>query len=112
MAGPPWRRWIDSFFRTQTRTITRRAPRRKPYVEELEGRIAPAQYIWSGLGADANWSTKENWIGPSGPGVDAPNPARGDDLIFPLGPSQLTPNNDFTNAVVSTLQFTGNNYTL
>jgi hypothetical protein len=41
---------------------------------------------WSGLGADDNWSTGDNWVG----GVA---PVAGDDLVFPETP-RLTPFND------------------
>ena len=42
----------------------RRAHRsRRPYLELLEGRLAPASSIdvWTGAGADVNWSTAANW---------------------------------------------------
>jgi fibronectin-binding autotransporter adhesin len=47
-----------------------------------------ASRTWSGLGADANWSTGANWVGNS-------PPLAGDDLIFPAGPANKFNNNDF-----------------
>ena len=46
-----------------------------------------ATKTWTGLGADANWSTAANWS-PSGA------PVLGDDLLFPAGASRLSNNND------------------
>ena len=44
--------------------------------------------IWDGGGANAFWSTAENWVGDVAP-------ASGDDLEFPAGTAQLTNVNDF-----------------
>ncbi len=30
-------------------------------LERLEDRCIPSVFIWVGIGADNNWSTKENW---------------------------------------------------
>src|SRR5207249_4507436 len=57
-------------------------------VEILEDRISPSIRIWSGAGADANWSTKENWVGNVAPQQD-------DNLVFQTGALQLANNDDF-----------------
>jgi autotransporter-associated beta strand protein len=55
-------------------------------LESLESRETPAVFIWSGLGADANWSTAGNWKGNSGPAQAAGGTAL--DLVFPTGAAQ------------------------
>jgi autotransporter-associated beta strand protein len=68
-----------------------------------------AQKMWSGLGADANWSTPANWVGGVAP-VD------GDDLVFPAGASQLTNTNDFLPfplpVSINSITIQGSGYTL
>jgi len=62
---------------------------------------AAATKTWTGLGADANWSTAGNWS-PSGA------PAAGDDLVFPGGAARLSNNNDIAAGTsFNTLSFTG-----
>ena len=64
----------------------------------------PAQAVtktWTGLGADANWSTAANWS-PAGA------PVAGDDLVFPAGAAQLSNFNDTASSTsYNTLSFTG-----
>ncbi|MFN3409174.1 MAG: beta strand repeat-containing protein [Limisphaerales bacterium] len=61
---------------------------------------------WTGLGADARWSTPANWAG----GV-APN--EGDDLVFPSGAAQLNNTNDFfAEATFNSISLNEANYTL
>lgn len=50
--------------------------------------IEAAAATWTGLGADPNWTTAENWVGDQAP-------APGDALIFPAGPAQRNTVNDF-----------------
>ena len=60
-----------------------------------------ATKTWTGLGADANWTTAANWS-PSGA------PMAGDDLVFPAGASRLSNNNDTTAGTsYNTLSITG-----
>jgi hypothetical protein len=51
-----------------------------------------------------NFSAAANW---SGCNSAAPQPADGDNLIFPLGVSNLTPNNDLSSAVFGSITFNG-----
>ena len=69
------------------RFAVRSAPLR---AEALEDRITPAIRTWSGLGADANWSTATNWVGNAAPQAE-------DNLVFPLmgGSSGLSATNDY-----------------
>ena len=60
-----------------------------------------ATKTWTGLGADANWSTAANWS-PSGA------PVAGDDLVFPAGASQLSNLNDTPSSTLyNTVSITG-----
>src|SRR4051812_16823714 len=54
----------------------------------LEDRTVPATAIWDGGGIDANWMTAGNWVGDV-----APMP--GDDIVFPIGPTQKIAVNNF-----------------
>jgi autotransporter-associated beta strand protein len=78
---------------SQNRRSARKAvsfqPARAAATFTLEQRIAPATFVWSGLGASANWTDGANWVGGAAP-------AAGSDLDFPASASQLTNNNDFT----------------
>src|SRR5262245_61149544 len=84
----------------------RRAPTvRKLSLELLEERLAPATRVWSGGGADANWSTDANW---GATGV----PALGDDLQFPAT-AFTTSNNNIPGLFLGTVAFTtGTGYVL
>ena len=56
--------------------------------ERLETRLTPALATWDGGGANAFWTTPQNWVGDV-----VPNP--GDDLVFPTGAARLVNVNDF-----------------
>jgi hypothetical protein len=49
-----------------------------------------ATFTWDGGGADANWTTADNWAGDVVPVADG-----SDDLVFPAGAAQKSNNNDF-----------------
>src|SRR3974377_1456211 len=62
--------------------------------------------VWTGAGANAFWSTPQNWSG----GVA---PQSGDALAFPPGALQLVNTNDFTtNTFFQALTLGGANYQL
>ena len=67
--------------------------RSRPQVAELESRDVPATFIWDGEAGNGNWTVGLNWNTNI-----APNPAGGDDLVFPLGAAVTTVNNDFVDA--------------
>ena len=58
---------------------------------------------WTGLGADANWSTAANWS-PAG------SPQNGDALVFPSGASRLTNINNLTGRAVRAIRISGGPY--
>ncbi len=75
----------------------RRLPRRvgvRPRMEELEIKLAPAVFTWTGAGGslDNGWSLTGNWqVNGSQP---ANPPEAGDQLVFPAGVSQKTADNN------------------
>src|SRR4051812_32185447 len=62
-----------------------------------------AQLTWSGLGADANWSTPANWAGVA--------PVDGDALIF-AGSTQLVNTNDLVLASNAWVRFDAGGFVL
>ncbi len=62
--------------------------------------------VWTGLGADTNWSTAANWSANIQPVV-------GDDLVFPTGPVQTTANNDLAEGTrFNTVRIGGSGYNI
>ncbi|HMJ66431.1 MAG TPA: hypothetical protein VK615_13880, partial [Candidatus Binatia bacterium] len=55
---------------------------------------------WTGLGANANWSTSGNWS-PTGA------PANGDDLVFPGGAARPVNTNDLVGRGFESISFNG-----
>jgi trimeric autotransporter adhesin len=93
--------------REESRTARRkpRESRRWPIgLEQLEVRLVLSTSMWSGLGADANWSTPGNWDTV---------PTAGSNIVFPSGASQLT-NTDDLGAGLSfgTLTLSGGGYAI
>src|SRR5436190_10339753 len=80
-----WRRWLG-----RSTPVRKRNPHRKTakrlQVEQLESRLAPATFIWSGAGGNSNWSSGANWQGGLAPSGSA---ATLDNLVFPAGASRL-----------------------
>ena len=95
-------RWIRSLLRPRVQTFVKKHARLR--LEELEERVTPASFIWTGGGPDTNWSDPLNWQGGSAP------TGAGDDLIFQAGAAQLNSNNDLVGAVINSITFSGNNY--
>jgi autotransporter-associated beta strand protein len=77
--------------------------------EELESRLSPATFTWSGAGATPVWSNGLNWVGGIAP---TGNPAAADDLVFPLGAASFTPQNDLSGATFNSISFGSGGYTL
>src|SRR5262249_4559500 len=90
--SPPaaWRKWFRRL-RPARRARAQARPTFRPGLDfVLEERLAPATRLWTGAGADGNWSTGPNWAG----GVA---PVGGDDRVFPSGARQMAAsNNDLT----------------
>lgn len=58
-----------------------------------------ATWSWVGAGADANWTTPNNWSLTSGTSL-SPIPEPGDDLVFGAGAAQLANTNDYAPGTV------------
>jgi autotransporter-associated beta strand protein len=82
MAPFSWSRWLRSFVRPPVKAFRRPRRTRRLDVEPLETRLAPATFVWSGLGKDNHWSTGANWFGGVAPSGSL------DDLVFPHGVPQ------------------------
>ncbi len=66
---------------------------------------AAAVRTWTGLGADANWTTAANWGGTA--------PVAGDDLVFPAGAARLSSNNNIApGTTFRSITISGTGYTL
>ncbi len=71
----------------------------------LSPAVRGAVRIWSGGGANNNWTTAGNWGGAA--------PVAGDDLVFPAGAARLSNTNDFASGTgFRSLSFSGSNYVL
>ena len=110
MKPSTWGPWLGRLFRKQIRT-PKRGPRLRPGLEVLEDRLAPATFTWTGLGADANWGTKENWQGNVAPTGNAYHMA----LSLSTGQTSsyaivgaLALYLDFINLFLFLIRFTGN----
>ncbi len=69
-------------------------------------RVLPFPRIWTGGGANNNWTTADNWI-------NRVAPKAGDDLIFPPGAARLVNTNDFaTDTGFNSITLPGSNYFL
>jgi autotransporter-associated beta strand protein len=77
-------------FRSKGATIRRQRPTLKLRLEDLESRLAPAAFTWTGGGgtSNENWSSAANW------GGTAPTGKGGEDLVFPSTANTFTSNND------------------
>ena len=58
-------RWLRTRSRARSKTIEKK-PRFRLCVEELETRLAPATFIWTGA-ASSNWGVAGNWQGNAAP---------------------------------------------
>jgi autotransporter-associated beta strand protein len=118
-----WGRWLRrrlDALRGIRKARERCSPRR-PCLEPLEGRLAPAVLIWNGS-LDSQWGTIQsgtsvlsNWTNGDGPsqGQDTGAvPMTGDDLVFPAGvPSTVLVNNT-ANLSVHSITFQGGGYAI
>jgi autotransporter-associated beta strand protein len=79
--------------------------------EQLEDRLAPATFTWTGgstgTGANANWSNPANWQGGVAPSTGVI------DLVFPAGASRLNNFNDLAaGTVINSITFQGSGYNI
>ncbi len=77
----------------------------QPY-QALEDRRLLATSVWDGGGANANWTTPENWAGDVAPMAN-------DELVFPVGAAQTTNVNNFAAGTnFGSMLIVGSNYNL
>ena len=60
-----WRNLVES------KSVRVRQAARRPWLEYLESRLAPATHTWNGAGIANNWALDSNWTGgsPAGDGA-------------------------------------------
>ena len=80
MAPFSWSRWLRALIRRPPVQPFRRRQRRAHLLglEQLETRLAPATYSWTGA-AGNNWNNPGDWLVNGAPGIPVP----GSDLVFP-----------------------------
>src|SRR5438128_2493206 len=100
------RRWLRSWVRDH-QPVGRTAARRRPRLERLEDRLAPAVFSWTGGAGLANnvWGLAQNWSNKAAPG-------NGADLLFPAGVSVLNTVNNLDDLVVNSITISGTGYNL
>jgi autotransporter-associated beta strand protein len=116
MAPFSWSRWLRSFFRPQAKTFRRR---NHPLgMEQLETRVTPATYTWTGLGGNSLWSTPGNWLNQNNVAAAPVGLATAplDDLVFPAGALNTSAQNDLgqdtSPATFGSISIGGSNYSL
>ncbi len=77
-----------------------------PECEQLEIKIAPATFNWTGLGANNLWSNSVNW------GGTAPTSGAGADLVFPAGAAQTLNLDDVNGGSFSSITIGGTGYNI
>ena len=103
-----WSRWLRSLLRPEVKPIRRR---RSPLrIEQLETRLAPATFTWTGLGGDDLWSDAKNWNSASGLAPSG-SAASLDDLVF-QGNTQLTTKNDLVGATFNSITISSSGFDL
>src|SRR5436309_3918568 len=84
-----WARWLRSLVQPKVKTY--RKPAYPLKLEQLETRLAPATFTWSGAGGNRSCTTGANWVGGVAP-TGAPSVL--DDPVFPNAPTQTSTVND------------------
>ncbi len=103
MAFFSWSRWLRSLLRPQTKPIQRRRTHLR--LEELETRLAPAQFVWNGAAGDGKWGTGGpggNWSGGPAPAATDVGP---DDLVFQQGFGTTTLTNNLPGLKINSITF-------
>src|SRR5262245_41444283 len=99
------RRWMRGKFSRRASANLRRTSRR-PRLDALEDRLAPAIHIWTG-NVSSSWSNALNWDGGS-PAGD-PNAV----LIFPSNAQRFISTNNFPGSIsIQEIQIFGSGYTI
>jgi autotransporter-associated beta strand protein len=91
-------RWLKTLYRSRVKTIVKK-PRFRLSVEELETRLAPATFTWTGNGVDRNWSTATNW-GGNNLSAATPGPI---DLVFNSNAAAFLSNDNIAGLAVNSI---------
>ena len=97
-------RWLKYWLSACRARTFRKKPRLRLWVENLESRLAPTTYNWSGGGSTANWSDPNNW------GGSTINPAQQIDLNFDQ--AGVTTINNIAGLNINSITFSATNVTL
>src|SRR5439155_17079078 len=105
-----WARRLRSWFNPRVKTYRRRPPRCLLRLEQLEARLAPATFLWTGRGPNNNWTTGANWLSGVAPTATT---ATMDNLVFDVrGLARLSTRNDFASGVFNSITISASNYSL
>src|SRR5262249_17651857 len=105
-----WSRRLRSFFTPRVKTYRKRPHRCFLRLEQLEDRLAPATFVWTGRGPHNNWTTGANWLSGVAPTATT---ATMDNLVFDLrGLARLSTRNDFASGVFNSITISASNYSL
>ena len=117
MAPSSWFRWLRTLLPVQTKTKNKskskvRRRDRRPALEHLETRLAPATFTWQGGFSNNVWSDPRNWTS-SVPNT-APSTASGavNDLIFSASSSHLSTTDNIAGLNVNSITISGNSYSI
>jgi autotransporter-associated beta strand protein len=107
MALFSWTRWLRSLRPQKVKTLRKRDTSLR--LEALENRLAPATFIWSGMGLTNKWSNGANWFGGIAPTGSA---ATLDSIVFQAGSGNTTNVNDLAGATFGSITFSGSGYSI
>jgi autotransporter-associated beta strand protein len=102
--------WLRSLFRSPSKTYIKKRSRRILNLEQLESRLAPATFTWTGAGGNNLWSTPGNWAGNTAP----LSTSTADNLVFNGSPALAlrSTNDDIANVNVGAITISGSGYIL
>ncbi len=110
--------WLKSLTRRRRQPILKKTPRRlRLNVEELENRLAPAAFTWTGANhaVDTNWSDRLNWVNTATGLVPTVAPAAGAPVQLTFqsaGTSSFLANDDIAGLDVNQLTIASGTFTL
>lgn len=105
-------RWLRSLWRRPKGRTIEKKPRARLSVEELETRLAPASYLWTGGGGlNTNWNNPLNWSASVG-APSIPTAGAAIDLTFNNTAATFNPVNNIPGLTVAQLTVASGTYTI